>query len=97
MMSMAGWCQKMTRAALPVSFSHWRKAEAVDHDPNLLVVSSGDLWTGPALSTCFAGESTIDVMNAMGYRAAAIGNHDFDNGVDVLRLRAAQQISFPVR
>ena len=75
-------------------FSHWRKAEAVDHDPNLLLVSSGDLWTGPALSTCFAGESTIDVMNAMGYRAAAIGNHDFDNGVDVLRLRAAQA-NFP--
>jgi 2',3'-cyclic-nucleotide 2'-phosphodiesterase/3'-nucleotidase len=75
-------------------FSRWRKEEALDRDPNLLVVSSGDLWTGRALSTCFAGESTIDVMNAMGYRAAAIGNHEFDNGVDVLRLRAAQA-NFP--
>ena len=74
--------------------SHWRKEEMLDHDPNLLVVSSGDLWTGRALSTCFAGESTIDVMNAMGYRAAAIGNHEFDNGVDSLRLRAAQS-KFP--
>ncbi len=43
------------------------------------------MWTGPAISTWFQGESMIDVMNAMEYDAAAIGNHEFDFSVDELR------------
>jgi 2',3'-cyclic-nucleotide 2'-phosphodiesterase/3'-nucleotidase len=36
----------------------------------------------------------IDVMNAMGYRAAAIGNHDFDFDLENLQARA-DQANFP--
>jgi len=57
---------------------------------NVLLLSAGDNWTGPAISTWFHGESTIEVMNAMGYRAAVVGNHDFDAGQEVLRQRIAQ-------
>jgi 5'-nucleotidase/UDP-sugar diphosphatase len=74
----------------------WVHDEKLLADPSHhLVLSSGDLYTGPALSTWFKGQSTIDILNAMGYAAAAIGNHDFDYGLDNLRLRAAQA-AFPL-
>lgn len=50
-----------------------------------LVVSSGDVATGPALSTIFKGESTVDMMNLMGYDVSAVGNHEFDYGFDGLK------------
>lgn len=55
-----------------------------------LLLSGGDLWTGPAISTWFDGESTTEVLNAMGYTAAAIGNHEFDFGREALLERIAQ-------
>jgi len=54
------------------------------------VISSGDMWTGPAISTTLAGESMVDVMNALGYRSATLGNHDFDFGQQVIRERRAE-------
>jgi 5'-nucleotidase/UDP-sugar diphosphatase len=65
------------------------------HDPragdgNVLLLSSGDNWTGPAISTWFKGESAVEVMNAMGYRASVIGNHELDFGQEVLQARIAQ-------
>lgn len=69
----------------------WIHQEKILNDPaHHLILSGGDLYTGPALSTWFKGESAIDIMNAMGYQAAAIGNHDFDYGLDNLQARAAQ-------
>ncbi len=53
-----------------------------------LVLSGGDMWTGPAISTWFDGASQAEVMAAMGYGAAAIGNHEFDFGLDLLTKRA---------
>ena len=63
-------------------------------DPRFLVLSGGDNWTGPAVSTWFKGESMTEVMNAMGYDASAIGNHEFDFGLDELKARI-EQADFP--
>ncbi len=71
----------------------WRDVEGYDEE-TFLVLSGGDNWTGPAISTWFAGASTVEVMNAMGYDGAAIGNHEFDFGVDALRERIAEA-AFP--
>ena len=60
-----------------------------------LLVSSGDSWSGPAISTWVEGASTVEVMNTMGYVAQAIGNHEFDFGSDVLAARETQA-SFPM-
>ncbi len=68
----------------------WRADEGYTPEDAFLILSGGDLWTGPALSTWFEGESMVDVMNAMGYHAAAVGNHEFDFGVSGLAARAAQ-------
>ncbi|MBC8448177.1 MAG: 5'-nucleotidase C-terminal domain-containing protein [Chloroflexi bacterium] len=55
-----------------------------------LLLSGGDMWTGPSISTWFEGKPMVEVMNAMGYDAAAIGNHEFDFGRDALNERLAE-------
>ncbi len=60
-----------------------------------LLLSVGDMWTGPYENTVLQGRPMVQVMNAMGYDAAAIGNHDFDFGQDVLA-RRAQEAGFPL-
>jgi 2',3'-cyclic-nucleotide 2'-phosphodiesterase (5'-nucleotidase family) len=72
----------------------WREKEGYAEEGPFLILSGGDMWTGPAISTWFDGESMAEVMNAMGYDAAAIGNHEFDFGLDGLVARAAQS-EFP--
>jgi 2',3'-cyclic-nucleotide 2'-phosphodiesterase (5'-nucleotidase family) len=52
---------------------------------HLLVVDSGDLLTGTAVSSIHLGEADIAVMNLMGYDAVAVGNHDFDSGARRLK------------
>jgi 2',3'-cyclic-nucleotide 2'-phosphodiesterase (5'-nucleotidase family) len=56
-----------------------------------LLLSGGDMWTGPAISSWFQGASTVEVTNAMGYDAAAVGNHEFDFGKETQQtnIRAA--------
>src|SRR5205807_6731894 len=56
--------------------------QEVEH---LLVVDSGDLLTGTAMSSVYRGGADIAVMNLMGYDAVAVGNHDFDFGVRHLK------------
>lgn len=72
----------------------WRK-EGLAGDDRFLLLDGGDMWTGPLLSTYFQGESTLEIMNAVGYDAVALGNHDLDFGLDALRQRA-QQAHFPI-
>jgi 5'-nucleotidase/UDP-sugar diphosphatase len=67
------------------------------YDPNgddALLLSGGDMWTGPAISSWFQGASAVQVFNRMGYDAAAVGNHDFDFGQEVL-LANADAATFP--
>ena len=72
----------------------WREKEGYSEDGPFLLLSGGDHWTGPAISTWFEGEGMVEVMNTMGYDATAIGNHEFDFGLDNLELRI-QQANFP--
>lgn len=52
---------------------------------HLLVVDSGDLLMGTAMSSVYRGEADIAAMNLMGYDAVAAGNHDFDFGTRHLK------------
>jgi len=49
-------------------------------DPHTLVLSGGDNFTGPAISSYFAGAPMADAMARMGYAASAFGNHELDFG-----------------
>ena len=72
----------------------WRDEEGYEPDGPFLILSGGDMWTGPAISTWFDGAGMVEVMNSMGYAAAAVGNHEFDFGLDALTLRA-EEANFP--
>jgi 5'-nucleotidase/UDP-sugar diphosphatase len=69
-------------------YARWVQDEGYDPD-TMLLLSGGDNWTGPAISTWFEGEPVVELFNAMGYDATAIGNHEFDFGRDVLAERIA--------
>ncbi|MFC2055857.1 bifunctional metallophosphatase/5'-nucleotidase, partial [Chloroflexota bacterium] len=70
--------------------------DAEDYAKNnaILVLSGGDNWIGPAISTWFFGQGMVEVMNAMAYDASVIGNHEFDFGLNILETRLGEA-SFP--
>lgn len=89
-----GWMEGSDSAAAAANLMGiWQESTDLA-DQNTLILSGGDMWTGPAISTWFEGESMVEVMNAMGYDAAAVGNHEFDFGLDDLKARASQS-DFP--
>ncbi len=51
---------------------------------NFLLFDSGDFLQGTPYFNYFNGMLEIELMNALGYHAATLGNHEFDNGVDQL-------------
>jgi len=51
---------------------------------NSLLLDAGDRFTGTLFHKYYAGEDNVKVMNALGYDAMALGNHEFDNGLEVL-------------
>jgi len=54
-------------------------------NPNTLVVSAGDNIGGtPLISAAFHDEPTIEALNLLGLDVSAVGNHEFDEGVDEL-------------
>jgi 5'-nucleotidase / UDP-sugar diphosphatase len=60
--------------------------EAVRQEgPPVLVLDSGDILIGTALSSWFRGEPDIRAMNLIRYDGMVAGNHDFDYGLDHLR------------
>jgi len=62
---------------------------------NSLLLDAGDRFTGTLFHQYYAGEDNIEVMNALGYDAMALGNHEFDNGLEVLE-RFVSGVNFPV-
>jgi 5'-nucleotidase / UDP-sugar diphosphatase len=72
----------------------WQEKFGYEPGGAFLVLSGGDNWTGPAVSTWFDGQSMVDVMNVMGYQASVIGNHEFDFGLGALQARL-EQAEFP--
>jgi len=55
-----------------------RRARATQ--PRVLFLDAGDCIAGTPVSTMFRGAPIFEVMSAMGYDAAALGNHEFDHG-----------------
>src|SRR5688572_25180627 len=54
-------------------------------NPNTVVVSAGDMiGASPLLSALFHDEPTIEAFNLIGLDFNAVGNHEFDEGIDEL-------------
>ena len=53
-------------------------------NPHTLLFDAGDIFQGTPYFNYFGGELEFKMMSRLGYDAATIGNHDFDNGIDGL-------------
>ena len=62
---------------------------------NVLLLHAGDFSQGTSYFTELKGQIEIDNLNAMGYDAVTLGNHEFDNGMEVLAGRL-KQLNCPV-
>lgn len=57
-------------------------------NPNTLVIDAGDVFQGTPYFNFYKGEVEYKAMSEIGYDAATLGNHEFDNGVDALAAAA---------
>jgi 5'-nucleotidase/UDP-sugar diphosphatase len=60
-----------------------------------LTLDGGDMFTGTMLADEFQGRPVIEIMNFLGYDAAALGNHEFDYGIEALEARI-RDADFPI-
>lgn len=51
-------------------------------EKNVLLLDAGDIFQGTPYFNFFEGELEYKLMSEMGYDAATLGNHDFDNGIE---------------
>jgi 5'-nucleotidase len=51
-------------------------------DPHVLLLDAGDIFQGTPYFNMYGGELEFKLMTMMGYDAATMGNHDFDNGLE---------------
>lgn len=49
-----------------------------------LVLDAGDAFQGTSLSNLHRGKPVVEMMNAIGYDAMAVGNHEFDWGIETI-------------
>lgn len=63
--------------------------------PNLLLLDCGDFSQGSVYYNLFKGEVEVSLMNRMGYDAGAIGNHEFDFGLENMA-RLFRMAQFPI-
>lgn len=66
-----------------------------DGKKNVLLLHAGDFGQGSSYFTELKGDLEIDVINAMQYDAVALGNHEFDNGMEELA-RRIRNLEVPV-
>ncbi len=57
---------------------------------NVLLLDSGDIFQGTPYFNFYGGKLELQLMSKMGYDAATLGNHEFDNGLNHL----AEQIQY---
>lgn len=62
---------------------------------NTIVVDAGDAFQGLPISNSTKGEDRANIMNQVGYDAMAVGNHEFDFGLDQA-IKYKETLNFPL-
>jgi 5'-nucleotidase len=62
---------------------------------NSLLLDAGDRFTGTLYFRQYQGLDSAELMNRLGYAATTLGNHEFDNGDEVLA-KFIEALKFPV-
>ncbi|MBI5669650.1 MAG: 5'-nucleotidase C-terminal domain-containing protein [Chloroflexi bacterium] len=66
-----------------------------DEVDNVVLVDGGDRFTGSLFHTQYLGQDQVQIMNLLGYDAMTLGNHEFDNGDEILA-KFLDGLEFPV-
>ena len=66
-----------------------------DEVANHLLLDGGDRFTGTLFHIQWLGQDSAQIMNMIGYDAMTLGNHEFDNGDEVLAA-FVDALEFPV-
>ncbi len=70
-------------------------ANARQRAEHSILVDGGDQFQGTLFYTYYKGALTAEMMNALGYDGMTVGNHEFDDGPEVLR-GFMDAVNFPV-
>ncbi|MEX5596799.1 bifunctional UDP-sugar hydrolase/5'-nucleotidase [Pseudophaeobacter sp. C1-32P7] len=70
-------------------------ADARNRSNNSILVDGGDQFQGSLFYTYYKGKAAAEMMNKMGYDGMTVGNHEFDDGPEVLR-GFMDSVGFPV-
>jgi 5'-nucleotidase / UDP-sugar diphosphatase len=62
---------------------------------NSILVDGGDQFSGTLFYTYYKGKAAAEFMNKLGYDGMTVGNHEFDDGPEVLR-GFMDAVDFPV-
>jgi 5'-nucleotidase len=62
---------------------------------NVLTLNAGDNFQGSLFYTTYKGAVEVEMLNAMGFDAMTVGNHEFDDGEDALSA-FLNKVQFPV-
>jgi 2',3'-cyclic-nucleotide 2'-phosphodiesterase (5'-nucleotidase family) len=66
------------------------EAECAPPACQFILLDGGDEFQGTPASNLAFGRPVTEIFNRLGYTASALGNHEFDWGIDTLRSRIAQ-------
>ena len=69
--------------------------ERAKSNQNTLVVDAGDAFQGLPISNSTKGEARAEILNQMQYDAMAVGNHEFDFGLDEAK-KYKEILKFPL-
>ncbi|XP_032661145.1 5'-nucleotidase isoform X2 [Chelonoidis abingdonii] len=64
--------------------------------PNVLLLDAGDQYQGTVWFSYFKGREVVRFMNLLGYDAMALGNHEFDNGLEGLLDPLLKNVNFSI-
>ncbi len=70
------------------------REEVAKNPTGTIIISAGDMFQGTPESNMLYGKPVVEAMNELTFAAMAIGNHEFDWGIQVLKERIAQS-NFP--
>lgn len=63
------------------------RQQAAAQGSEVLVLSGGDINTGVPESDLQHAKPDFTAMNVIGFDAMAVGNHEFDNGIDIIEMQ----------
>lgn len=70
--------------------------QAKAENPNTLVLDAGDAFQGMPIINISKGEGLIPILEAVGYDAMTMGNHEFDFGFSALQSLEAKMTKIPM-